>query len=87
MSVSCSVASESSTCKAPLSMQFSRQEYWSGLPFLSPVKKIFTKKVFFFFLIKAGDLSGTRREDQPGWSVAWLALGAGKLVLGAAAFA
>ena len=22
--------------KAPLSMEFSRQEYWSGLPFLSP---------------------------------------------------
>ena len=23
-------------CQAPLSMGFSRQEYWSGLPFLSP---------------------------------------------------
>ena len=23
-------------CQAPLSMAFSRQEYWSGLPFLSP---------------------------------------------------
>ena len=23
--------------KAPLSMEFSRQEYWSGLPFLSPL--------------------------------------------------
>ena len=23
-------------CKAPLSMGFSRQEYWSGLPFLTP---------------------------------------------------
>ena len=23
-------------CKAPLSMKFFRQEYWSGLPFLSP---------------------------------------------------
>ena len=22
--------------KAPLSMEFSRQEYWSGLPFLTP---------------------------------------------------
>ena len=22
-------------CQAPLSMEFSRQEYWSGLPFLS----------------------------------------------------
>ena len=24
-------------CQAPLSMRFSRQEYWSGLPFPSPV--------------------------------------------------
>ena len=23
-------------CQAPLSMGFPRQEYWSGLPFLSP---------------------------------------------------
>ena len=23
-------------CKAPLSMEFSRQEYWSGLPFPTP---------------------------------------------------
>ena len=23
-------------CQAPLSMRFSRQEYWSGLPFPSP---------------------------------------------------
>ena len=25
-------------CQAPLSMDFSRQEYWSGLPFPSPSK-------------------------------------------------
>ena len=25
------------TCQAPLSMRFSRQEYWSGLPFPSPM--------------------------------------------------
>ena len=24
------------TCQAPLSMEFSRQEYWSGFPFPSP---------------------------------------------------
>ena len=24
-------------CQAPLSMEFSKQEYWSGLPFPSPV--------------------------------------------------
>ena len=28
-------------CLAPLSMGFSRQEYWSGLPFLSPNQRIF----------------------------------------------
>ena len=43
-SISCSVVSDSATprtvwtvaCQASLSMEFSRQEYWSGLPFLSP---------------------------------------------------
>ena len=39
--LSCSVESDSATlwtitCLAPLSMGFPRQEYWSGLPFLSP---------------------------------------------------
>ena len=38
MSDSCSVMSDSTTpqtgvCQAPRSMEFSRQEYWSGLPF------------------------------------------------------
>ena len=37
----CSVISDSATpwsaaCQAPLSMEFSRQEYWSGLPFSPP---------------------------------------------------
>ena len=40
-SVSCSVVSSSVTPwtvarQAPLCMEFCRQEYWSGLPFLSP---------------------------------------------------
>ena len=39
--VSCSVVSDSATswtiaCQAPLSMEFSRQEYWIGLPFPFP---------------------------------------------------
>ena len=38
--LSCSVVSDSATpltvaCQSPLPMEFSRQEYWSGLPFLS----------------------------------------------------
>ena len=37
----CSVMSDAATswtvaCQAPLSMEFSRQEYWSGLPFPPP---------------------------------------------------
>ena len=37
----CSVMSDSLqphglSCQAPLSMEFSKQEYWSGLPFPSP---------------------------------------------------
>ena len=28
------------TCQAPLSMEFSRQEYWSGLPFPSPRNRL-----------------------------------------------
>ena len=40
-SVSCSVVSDSATlwaaaCQALLSMGYSRQEYWSGFPFLAP---------------------------------------------------
>ena len=31
-----SVTPETVACQSPLSMDFSRQEYWSGLPFLSP---------------------------------------------------
>ena len=39
--VSCSAVSDSATPwtvahQAPLSMKFSRQEYWSGVPFLFP---------------------------------------------------
>ena len=38
---SCYVVSDSATpwtiaCQAPLSMEFSRQEHWSGLPFPPP---------------------------------------------------
>ena len=40
-SVSCSLVSDSVTpwpvaCQTPLSIEFPRQEYWSGLPFPSP---------------------------------------------------
>ena len=34
--VSDSVTPQTAACQTPLSMGFSRQEYWSGLPFPSP---------------------------------------------------
>ena len=34
--VQLSATSWTAACQAPLSMEFSRQEYWSGLPFPSP---------------------------------------------------
>ena len=33
--------------QAPLSMGFSRQEHWSGLPFPSPVKQLYSYKKIF----------------------------------------
>ena len=38
-------------CQAPLSMDFSRQEYWSGLPFPSPCVMLLKKTPPFPFLI------------------------------------
>ena len=32
-------------CQAPLSMEFSREEYWSGLPFPSPGDNEYIKSV------------------------------------------
>jgi len=37
-------------CQAPLSMDFSRQEYWSGLPFPSPSVNYFYCQVVFDYL-------------------------------------
>ena len=34
-------------CQAPLSMEFSRQEYWSGLPCPPPI--FMTVKLYFLF--------------------------------------
>ena len=33
-----------SACQTPLSMDFSRQEYWSGLPFPSPMRYSFKRQ-------------------------------------------
>ena len=37
-------------CQAPLSMDFSRQEYWSGLPFPSPIPDLLLSNFFIMFL-------------------------------------
>ena len=50
-------------CQAPLSMGFSRQEYWSGLPFPTPVDLIYfpdgrtSLKTFNYICLAVPDLS------------------------------
>ena len=43
-------------CQAPLSMGFSRQEYWSGLPFPSPKKNIYMTFNLWLQLISSAGL-------------------------------
>ena len=51
----CSVASNSFVtprtvaCQVPLSMGFSRQEYWSGLPFPSPIEPFTYSFIWLFY--------------------------------------
>ena len=45
------VTSWTGTHQAPLSMGFSRQEYWSGLPFSSPRQRVYSyKKIYLSYL-------------------------------------
>ena len=49
--------------QAPLSMGFSRQEYWSGLPFPSPGNTIIFhlfKNTFLFFCLSENEQSYTQ---------------------------
>ena len=61
-------------CQAPLSLEFSRQEYWSGLPFPSPIQN---KKVLKMELIhnmrslkkkEKTNCSFWPGDDPPGWT-------------------
>ena len=59
-------------CQAPLSMGFSRQEYWSGLPFPSPQYSIlmhiymeFRKMVMITLYVRQ------QKETQMYWTVFW----------------
>ena len=63
-------------CHALLSMGFSRQEYWSGLPCPSPGKRVFTVTVnFSFFSISGWGI------DLDYCDVEWFALITTKIIL------
>ena len=49
---SCPTLSDPMDCSLPLSMGFSRQEYWSGLPLLSPLYTLGTDKNCLILLIR-----------------------------------
>ena len=53
--------------RAPLSMEFSRQEYWSGLPFPSPggVPDLGLEPVSLMFLALAGKFFTTEPPGKP----------------------
>ena len=55
-------------CQAPLSMDFSRQEYWSGLPFPSPGlfhSFLWLSKIpFLEKTLMLGKIEGRRRRGQ-----------------------
>ena len=51
--------------QAPLSMEFSRQECWSGLPFPSPEQKVYTHKLIHKMTLKEPfECSQIGAEDQ-----------------------
>ena len=72
---SCSVMPDSATpwtiaCQAPLFMEFSRQDYWSGLPFPSP--KYLLKRELFV-TCKISDLGGMYENIFPSnLNIDWL---------------
>jgi len=49
-------------CQAPLSMDFSRQEYWSGLPLPSPCAKISATAMNNWVLRDTGCLSSVKYQ-------------------------
>ena len=51
--------------QAPLALEFSRQEYWSGLPFPSPEQKAYTHKLIHKMTLKETfECSQVGAEDQ-----------------------
>ena len=73
--------------QAPLSMRFSRQEYWSGLPFPSPgvLPNQWIQPVFPVSLALHADSLHTKPLGKPKASTrswAWMAWGTGQQVVG-----
>ena len=72
MLLSCSAISDTLqppwtvACHAPLSMGFSRQEYWSGLPFPSPLLYIYINQWQIYLRVKTS------------WSWFWIFFNYGK---------
>ena len=60
-------------CQAPLSMEFSRQEYWRGLPFPSPRKACpkegNKRSQELFSLLSPGHTCKTRQRQGPNFSL------------------
>ena len=54
--------------QAPLSMEFSRQEYWSGLPMPSPCML----NIFFFCMLNLIEPNMTTQMTAPAWVRNWL---------------
>ena len=61
--------------QAPLSMGFSRQEYWSGLPFPSPYIYIYTHTHHILFIYSVGGLGDWPQKQETvstqGWMSYW----------------
>ena len=55
-------------CQAPLSMEFSRQEYWSGLPFPSPGESL-TEDVFEQKICKKKKKKKERKKEKDSTTV------------------
>ena len=53
------------TCQDPLSMGFSRQEYWSGLPFPSPGRSLYKDMTMIKVSPKSIDMRGKRDTYFP----------------------
>jgi len=48
-------------CQAPLSMGFSRQDYWSGLPFPSPINILKSINYPSVFILKQSCILASQR--------------------------